>query len=72
MKITQELRDETIALAKQFHELVENEITPQAEYTRKCESCSFIDACFPESVGRNKSVNNYIKRRMSQDLISDD
>ncbi len=70
--ITEELRKETIELAKQFHSFVEIGKTPPCEYTHKCESCSFIDECFPESVGRNKSVDNYIKRRMSQDLISDD
>lgn len=70
--ITEELRAETLELANQFHSLVESGKTPGAEYTRKCESCSFIDECFPESVGRKKSVDNYIKRRMSQDLISED
>lgn len=72
VKITDELRAETVELAKKFHEFVEAGITPSAEYTRKCESCSFIDECFPESVGRKKSVDAYIKRRMNQDLISDD
>lgn len=69
--ITQELRAETIALAQKFHQLVEEGKTPIAEYKKKCESCSFIDECFPESAGRNKSVSTYIKRRLSQDLISD-
>lgn len=69
--ITQELRAETIALAQKFHQLVEEGKTPIAEYKKKCESCSFIDECFPESAGRNKSVSTYIKRRLSQDLIYD-
>lgn len=69
--ITDELRAETIALAKEFHTLVESGTTPKAAYTKQCESCSFIDVCFPDSAGRNKSVANYIKRRLSQDLISD-
>ncbi len=69
--ITQELRAETIALAQKFHQLVEEGKTPIAEYKKKCESCSFIDECFPESAGRNKSVSTYIKRRLNQDLISD-
>ena len=69
--ITQEIRAETIALAQKFHQLVEEGKTPIAEYKKKCESCSFIDECFPESAGRNKSVSTYIKRRLSQDLISD-
>lgn len=72
ISITSELREETIRLADEFHKLVESGETPKAEYTHKCESCSFIDECFPESAGRNKSVDNYIKRRMQLDIISDD
>ena len=72
VSITDELRTETIKLANEFHVLVESGETPKAEYTHKCESCSFIDECFPESAGRNKSVDNYIKRRMQLDIISED
>lgn len=72
VQITDELRKKTIALANQFHTLFENGKTPSAEYTRKCESCSFIDLCFPDTVGRNKSVDNYVSRRIQQDLISED
>ena len=70
--ITNELRTETINLSKKFHELIASEKTPKAEYTKKCESCSFIDECFPETAGRRKSVNSYIKRRLSLDLLMDD
>lgn len=63
--ITDALRLETIALAKKFHELVENGITPFAEYNKKCESCSFVNLCFPKSAGRKKSVATYIKRRIT-------
>lgn len=72
VSITDELRAETIRLANEFHELVESGETPKAEYTHKCESCSFIDECFPESAGRNKSVDNYLKRRMQLEIISED
>jgi CRISPR-associated exonuclease Cas4 len=70
--ITDDLRAETENLARGFHALVESGKTPMAEYSRKCESCSFVDSCFPESAGKNKSVENYIKRRIRQDLISED
>lgn len=72
IKITEELRNETIELSKQFHELINSGKTPKAEYTKKCESCSFIDECFPESVGKGKSVNSYLKRRLNLDLLMDD
>lgn len=70
--VTDELRKETIELAESFHKLFNSGITPAAEYTRKCESCSFIDICFPDTVGRNKSVNTYLKRRIQSTVIPDD
>lgn len=69
---TEELRKETMALSEEFHNLVRVGETPAAEYTRKCESCSFVDSCFPDSVGRNKSVDNYIKRRIQSESIPED
>ena len=72
VKITDELRSETIELSQRFHELVESGKTPSAEYKRKCESCSFIDECFPESAGRNKSVEIYLKRRIQSEILGYD
>ena len=72
VKITDELRKETIELSQAFHALVESGKTPGANYTHKCESCSFLDECFPESAGRNKSVDTYLKRRIQSELIGID
>ena len=72
VQITSDLRSETIKLAKYFHQLVEEGDTPSAVYTHKCENCSFIDDCFPETVGRIKSVDNYINRWLQMDIIGTD
>lgn len=72
VKITDELRKETIELSQAFHTLVEIGKTPVANYTHKCESCSFVDECFPESAGRNKSVTTYLKRRIQSEIIGSD
>ena len=69
--MTEKLRNETKELAKKFHELVENGITPKAEYTRQCESCSFIDECFPDTAGRKKSVDGYLTRRIQLDIVGE-
>ena len=71
--ITNDLRKETEELAHKFHHLVEEGLTPKAEYKKKCESCSFVDECFPESAGRSKSVDIYVKRRLNtnEDFSSD-
>ncbi len=70
--ITDELRRETIELAERFHRFVADGKTPAALYSRQCESCSFIDECFPESAGKRKSVRAYIERRLRQDIAASD
>ena len=70
--ITDELRKETIELAERFHRFVADGKTPAAVYSKKCESCSFIDECFPESAGKRKSVRAYIERRLRQDVAVSD
>ncbi len=71
IQFTDELRQETISLAHQFHRLIESGITPAAQYSSRCESCSLTIECFPSSAGRRKSVDNYIKRRMMLDIGTD-
>ena len=70
--ITDELRKETIGLAERFHRFVADGKTPATVYSKKCESCSFIDECFPESAGKNKSAVDYIRRRLRQDVAEID
>ena len=70
--ITATLREETMLLAKQFHALVANGITPEAVYTNKCKSCSLTECCFPESAGKGKSVSGYIKRQLGKEVGSSD
>lgn len=70
--ITDELREETVSLAKKFHELVASGITPEAVYTKKCGSCSLTECCFPESAGKGKSVSGYMKRQLGKEIGSAD
>ena len=70
--ITEELREETVSLAKKFHELVESGVTPEAVYTKKCGSCSLTECCFPESAGKGKSVAGDIKRQLGKEISDDD
>ena len=62
---TAELRAETQSLADSFHRLVEENSVPRAEYSSRCEACSLLDDCFPETAGRGKSVESYLKRMLS-------
>lgn len=66
--LTPELRSQTQKLADEYHTLIASGEIPPAVYSKKCESCSLIDSCFPETVGRSKSVANYISRRLSLEI----
>lgn len=67
VRITDELRKETFEIALKFHQLMESNVTPKAEYSRKCESCSLIESCFPENAGKGKSVSYYLERRIKKE-----
>lgn len=53
------LRAETDAAARQLHELFASGKTPPPEYSKKCESCSFIEVCLPETIAGQRRVGNY-------------
>ena len=55
------LRNETILLSKEFHNLIESGLTPKPEYSKKCDHCSFNELCLPEIVGKRQSVKEYLK-----------
>lgn len=54
------LRALTAEVAETFHRMVEKGVTPAAEYTKKCDACSFVDLCMPKVLGR-RSVSEYLK-----------
>ncbi len=68
---TEELRAETYCLADRFHQLIASKTVPPADYDKRCESCSFIDSCFPDTAGRRKSVSAYVRKMFAQDISSD-
>ena len=55
----QNLRWETETTARQLHELIASGRTPLPVYSKKCESCSFIDVCLPEAISKQGQVENY-------------
>lgn len=56
----EELRRETEDIAKKVHELIKSGITPKADYSKKCESCSLLELCMPKICGKAKSVSKYL------------
>ena len=60
------LRTETEAMAVRLHALYAARITPPADYSpKKCDRCSLLQVCLPQSAGKRRSVQSYLKRSLS-------
>ncbi len=55
------LRWETEDASRRIHEMVMAGATPDAEYSAKCDRCSFFDVCLPKTLGKRKSVGQYLQ-----------
>ena len=58
-----ELREETMRLVKEMHELFSRKRTPMARKRAGCRSCSIKDLCLP-STSQRETVREYFERRM--------
>jgi CRISPR-associated exonuclease Cas4 len=56
----QTLRRETTDLIDKLREMLRSGITPKAEYSKKCDTCSLYDQCLPKSLLQNKTVKEYL------------
>jgi len=65
--IDKSLRMKTEEAAKKVHELIESGITPKAEYSKKCKSCSLLELCMPKTCGKIKSVSKYLLSAMEEE-----
>ncbi len=50
VEFTDSLREETLKAAKELHEMFRQGNTPKPEYSKKCDTCSFIDVCIPKAL----------------------
>ncbi len=62
----EKLRRETEEAAKKVHELIESGITPKAEYSKKCKSCSLLELCMPKTCGKTKLASKYLLSAMEE------
>lgn len=62
----EKLRRETEEAARKVHELIESGITPKAEFSKKCKQCSLFELCMPATIGKSKSVRNYLLSAMEE------
>lgn len=65
--ISQELRDETLSLAKEMHRLVREGITPKAVSGKSCSLCSLQHICMPRLTHHKRSVGNYIDAHVKEE-----
>ena len=60
------LRQETREAARLAHDLIEAGRTPNAVYSKKCDSCSIAGICLPKTIQKKRSVESYIKRILDE------
>jgi CRISPR-associated exonuclease Cas4 len=54
------LRTETEGLAARLHGLTEEARTPPARFEKKCNNCSLVSVCLPQSMGNPRSTREYL------------
>jgi CRISPR-associated exonuclease Cas4 len=59
------LRRTTVETAQRLHALLADRRTPLASYAKRCENCSLLYLCLPETVSRGKSVTHYLGQILS-------
>lgn len=55
---------ESVCLAVQ--KLFDAGVTPPADYTKRCSSCSLLEACLPQSAGAGKSARRWLARQLDE------
>lgn len=62
VEFTETLRQQTRDRTGQLHELFRSRQTPQAAYSKKCESCSLLELCLPKITGIKKNIRHYLSQ----------
>ncbi len=62
--MTDGLRAQTTAAARELHALIAAGCTPPAIYEKRCRNCSLIDRCRPQALARKASVRSYLDRAL--------
>jgi len=63
----EKLRQKTEETAGSVRLLIESRITPAPVYTKKCESCSLVAECLPKTMGKRRSVKNYLAKALEKE-----
>ena len=58
------LRLQTEETAAQLHELIRLGRTPEPVYEKKCDTCSFLNLCLPKTIGKKRSVSQFLNQQV--------
>ena len=61
-----ELREKTVSMINQMHELFQRQYTPRVKRTKSCNACSLKDVCLPV-LCKKKSAAEYVLQTLSED-----
>ena len=61
---TDALRAETEAVCLALQKLFAEGVTPPADYSKRCSSCSLFEDCLPKSAGTGKSARAWLAREL--------
>lgn len=62
---TSALRQETLEIAQELHKLFREGKTPEPEYSKKCDTCSFVDACLPKALSPRSAGRGLKQKKRS-------
>jgi CRISPR-associated exonuclease Cas4 len=65
VSIDHALREETEKAVRKAREMIRKGVTPQANYTKKCKSCSLQVHCMPK-LQKKRSVKTYLTRMVEE------
>ncbi len=65
------LRERTMTVAKRFRELIERRETPTASRQPKCDNCSLIEFCLPNSMRLKTGASKFVDRQWETVLSFD-
>ena len=61
------LRKLTMETAAELHHMVASGLTPSPEYSKKCDTCSFLALCLPKTVQKKRQVSSWLNQMILKD-----
>jgi CRISPR-associated exonuclease Cas4 len=58
--LDEDLRQKTVMFSKALHELFNSGLTPPPVYNKRCKSCSFLEKCIPNKMGKKNRYRDVL------------